>query len=468
VATAGDVNGDGYADVIVGSIYYDNGQGGAFAYHGSAAGLATTAGWTAESNQANANFGVLVATAGDVNGDGFADVIVGAWRYDNGQTDEGGAFAYHGSAAGLLASPAWTAESDQEGAYFGISVATAGDVNGDGYADVIVGAHRYDNGQTDEGGAFAYHGSAAGLSTNPAWTAESNQAGAFFGDSVATAGDVNGDGYADVIVGAYFYDNGQTDEGGAFLYYGNGGPGLSLNPRQQRTTEAGPIAHLGVSDSLDSFRLNLLGRTPFGRGRVRLEREVKPLGASFDGLGTDVGVATFDAGTAGVELSGLSPGLLDSTPYHWRVRLLYDPVTTPFAQHSRWLTMPWKGWQETMLRTAALSAGAVPDGSTGPPLLVQKAAGTNITLDWGASCLATDTDYAIYEGMLGDFTSHASRFCTTSGATTKTFTPVAVDTYYLVVSLNATREGSYGKNSNDVERPQAQSACRPQQIGGCP
>jgi hypothetical protein len=59
------------------------------------------------------------------------------------------------------------------------SVASAGDVNGDGYSDVIVGAYRlFDNGQTDEGRAFVYHGSASGLSTTPNWTAESNQASA--------------------------------------------------------------------------------------------------------------------------------------------------------------------------------------------------------------------------------------------------------------------------------------------------
>ena len=98
------------------------------------------ANWTAESNQASAYFGHSVSTAGDVNGDGYSDVIVGAINYDNGQTDEGRAFVYYGSASGLSASANWTAESDQASAYFGYSVSTAGDVNGDGYSDVIVGA----------------------------------------------------------------------------------------------------------------------------------------------------------------------------------------------------------------------------------------------------------------------------------------------------------------------------------------
>ena len=106
-------------------------------------GLSTTAAWTAESDQAGANFGVSVGTAGDVNGDGYSDVIVGARFYDNGKTDEGRAFVYHGGSTGLTTGSAdWTAESDQAEARFGVSVSTAGDVNGDGYSDVIVGAYR--------------------------------------------------------------------------------------------------------------------------------------------------------------------------------------------------------------------------------------------------------------------------------------------------------------------------------------
>jgi hypothetical protein len=184
--------------------------------------LSTTPNWTAESNQAGAQFGYSVASAGDVNGDGFSDVIVGARLFDNGQTDEGRAFVYHGSASGLSTTPNWTAESNQAVAYFGFSVASAGDVNGDGFSDVIVGAYPFDNGETDEGRAFVYHGSASGLSTTPNWTAESNQAVAQFGYSVASAGDVNGDGFSDVIVGARLFTNGETYEGRAFVYHGSG------------------------------------------------------------------------------------------------------------------------------------------------------------------------------------------------------------------------------------------------------
>jgi hypothetical protein len=234
VGTAGDVNGDGYADVIIGAYYYDNGQtneGAAFVWYGSAVGLGPNgtpgnADWTAESNQTESDFGSVATTAGDINGDGYADIVIGASNYSNGQADEGSAFIYYGSASGLGSNGTpnnanWMSEGDQAGAYFGYSVSTAGDVNGDGYADMIIGAREYDSGLTDEGKAFVYHGSTTGLSLIPNWTTESNQAGAWLGAAASTAGDVNGDGYADVIIGAPLYDNGQIDEGRAYLYYGS-------------------------------------------------------------------------------------------------------------------------------------------------------------------------------------------------------------------------------------------------------
>jgi hypothetical protein len=226
VSCAGDVNGDNYDDVIVGADSYDTGgpfhqnEGKAYVYHGGASGLSTTAAWTDEGNQEFAVYGHSVSGAGDVNNDGYDDVIVGAYLYDNGESDEGRAYVYHGSASGLSVTEDWIAESNQADAGFGISVSGVGDVNGDGYSDVIVGAYLYDNGETDEGRAFLYAGSGSGLEFAPAWTEDIDQADARFGFSVSGAGDVNGDGCSDVIIGAPYYDNGQADEGGAFVYHG--------------------------------------------------------------------------------------------------------------------------------------------------------------------------------------------------------------------------------------------------------
>lgn len=101
-------------------------------------------------------------------------------------------------------------------------------------------------------------------------------------------------------------------------------------------------------------------------------------------------------------------------------------------------------------------------------LFVTCADGPNITLSWGPSCLSTDHDYEIYEGVLGDFTSHTALFCTTAGATEKTFVPGSGGRYYLAVPRNADVEGSYGRDSEGWERPPGQSVCLPRVLGVCP
>jgi hypothetical protein len=232
IANAGDINGDGFADIIVGAPRHSNGEeneGAVFVYYGSPSGLAKQPSWTAEGQQANAFFGTSVAGGGDVNKDGYADVVVGAHFFDNGETNEGRVFVYLGSANGLAKDPVWTAESNQVGANFGKSVAILGDVNKDGYSDVLVGAPNFDNGQNNEGRAFLYFGSNMGLTQSPAWTGESNQADANFGNSVAFAGDINGDTFSDILIGANRFDEGQSNVGKIFVYVGSSG-GMSIYP----------------------------------------------------------------------------------------------------------------------------------------------------------------------------------------------------------------------------------------------
>jgi hypothetical protein len=224
VGTAGDVNGDGFADVIVGSYSYENGQereGRVSLFLGGASGLATVAAWTAEGGQAGAYFGYSAGAAGDVNGDGYADVIVGALSFDGAAANEGRAYVFLGSQAGLSQLPAWTAQADQGSVLYAEEVATAGDVDGDGFSEVIVGCGRCAAGEQWEGQAFVYRGSSRGPSARAAWILDVDQPFAGAGASVDGAGDVNGDGLDDIIVGAYGWHNDQLGEGGAFVYHGS-------------------------------------------------------------------------------------------------------------------------------------------------------------------------------------------------------------------------------------------------------
>ncbi len=233
VAAVGDINGDGYDDVVAGSQHYDHDEideGGALIYLGGATGLNVTPVMTLESNQAGAQFGYSVAGAGDLNGDGYDDVVVGADLYDEESLwDAGAAFVYYGGPAGLSVTSVVTLQSHQFGAFLGRSVSGAGDLNGDGYGDLLVGASGYDDGESNEGAVFVYYGGAAGLSVTPAVTLECNQATSRFGYSVAGGSDVNGDGYDDVLVGAMYYDRDQANEGAVFVYLG-GMLGVSTAP----------------------------------------------------------------------------------------------------------------------------------------------------------------------------------------------------------------------------------------------
>ncbi|MEX1132445.1 MAG: integrin alpha, partial [Flavobacteriales bacterium] len=216
VSTAGDVNSDGFSDVIIGAPV----AGTASVHLGSGGGTIATPHIVITGPQAGSAFGFAVATAGDVNGSGFSDIIIGAPDFSNGEAGEGAAYAYHGSDSGLVATQAWVREGTRAGVRFGASVAGVGDVNGDGFFDAVVGSPNWDLTGPGRGAAFFFIGTSTGLINNVGSRINGTLNNQQFGYCVAEGGDINGDGYADFLVGGPFWSSGQAEEGITTVYTG--------------------------------------------------------------------------------------------------------------------------------------------------------------------------------------------------------------------------------------------------------
>jgi len=209
VAGAGDINLDGKGDFIVGEPFASNGgtaRGVAHLY--TANGTETQTLKCTEEN--NAHCGAAVALVGDLNRDGFSDVIVGEPLADATGSNRGKAFVYNGNTGATI----YTVTGVESGAQLGFAVAGAGDVNRDGRPDFIVGEPYADNGGTDRGKAYLHSGATGAV----LYTLAGTETDATFGSSVSGGGDFNRDGRSDFLVGAPLADGGGTDAGAAVRY----------------------------------------------------------------------------------------------------------------------------------------------------------------------------------------------------------------------------------------------------------
>ncbi len=223
VSSAGDVNGDGIDDIIIGAPSTNFGTGQSYVVFGSSSGfnsslnlsaLNGTNGFKLNSMARGDESGESVSSAGDVNGDGIDDIIIGAL---GGRSGRGRSYVVFGNSSGFNSSLNLSALNGTNGFVLngvaandasGVSVSSAGDVNGDGIDDIIIGATA---GNSGTGQSYVVFGNSSGFNSSLNLSALNGTNGFVLnginandlsGKSVSSAGDVNGDGIDDIIIGA--------------------------------------------------------------------------------------------------------------------------------------------------------------------------------------------------------------------------------------------------------------------------
>ncbi len=261
VSSAGDINGDGIDDLIIGAKYADpNGvaSGQSYVVFGSSSGLGSTLnlssldgsnGFKINGINAGDSSGSSVSSAGDINGDGIDDLIIGAYGADPNGGASGQSYVVFGSSSGLGSTLNLSNLDGNNGFaingiatdyYSGSSVSSAGDINGDGIDDLIIGANGASpNGNNGSGQSYVVFGSSSGLGStlnlsnldgNNGFAINGINAGDRSGRSVSSAGDINGDGIDDLIIGANRADPNGGDSGQSYVVFGSSsGLGSTLN-----------------------------------------------------------------------------------------------------------------------------------------------------------------------------------------------------------------------------------------------
>lgn len=284
-ANAGDVNGDGRPDAVIGAPSFDYGgtatdAGKAWVVFGKATTTPVTLdtlgtqGYEIIGEDAGGRLGAAVAGVGDINADGRADFVVGAPQGDVPTRPAAGmAYVLFGKSTTtpvdlflLSTGVGYRVAGSESGERLGDSVAGLADSNGDGRAEVIIGASRRDQTATinNVGAVYVVYGRTAGTTVDTAalpvdagYRIDGAGAEDFAGEAVSPAGDVNGDGRADLVLGANRTDHRPTESGSAYVVFGQPGSGnvalATLGARGIRIdgAAAGDVAGSGVAGGHD-------------------------------------------------------------------------------------------------------------------------------------------------------------------------------------------------------------------------
>jgi hypothetical protein len=225
----GDINGDGYEDLFVSSqnwyieVSSSSGYWGrSFIFYGSSTGINATYGWSNRGQSSDDYYGSGYVLDADFDGDGYTDLAVGAYADDPSGSDSGAIFIYPGSASGILSSSTKTINgsnaSDQYGYYGRVD---AGDFNGDGMDDLVLGVPNDDSAASNAGKVVIHSGTTTGhVNSTVGTTLYGENADDQFGYRV-TVGDFNGDGFDDLAAAAPYNDDNNTNSGKIYFYYGS-------------------------------------------------------------------------------------------------------------------------------------------------------------------------------------------------------------------------------------------------------